>query len=367
MASYTKRLEQDVERWTGLGLVDRQTGQALLADARANERRALSFGSVLMIMAALLFSAAILLLVAANWEAMPRLARVGMLFFVIAAGYVGGALLKNSGHGAVAEGVWLVAATAFGGAIALIGQMYHLSGDEEAALLTWCAGTAVAAAALRSGPLTVGAVAIASAWMATRGLDFWGRGDVPVLYPLLAAALWLVSLWTGSAAARHLILLSLIAYAVLLSDRVGIPAIGIALAFISALAFAAAMGAPDQTERLTRLNGRLPLHALIGFLTGAAMLQVERYDDPLMLVIIALIVFGAIAAVLLMAGRESRALRWIAYLGFFSELAFLYAATVGSMLGTAGLFLASGLVLGLVAILIIRIERRLGGGREAAT
>jgi uncharacterized membrane protein len=365
MASYTKRLERDVERWIGLGLIDGATAQALIADAKSHERRSLSFGSVLMMMAALLFCAAILLLVAANWEAMPRLARVGMLFAVIAAGYVGGAFLKMRGHGALAEGAWLIAASAFGGAIALIGQMYHLSGDEEAAILTWCAGTALAAAALRSGPLTVGATAIAVSWMVTEGFDIWGRGNLPLFYPVVALALWMVSLWTGSVAARHLILLSLIAYAVLLSDFSSITTIGVCLAVVSGLIFAASVLAAEQVERIVRLNGRLPLHGLIGFLVGAAMLQVEHADEAVLLIIIALVVFAAVAAAILMAGRESRALRWVAYLGFFCELAFLYVATIGTMLGTAGLFLASGLVLGLVAFIIIRIERRLGGGREA--
>lgn len=367
MANYTKRLKQDVERWIGLGLIDRPAGEALIADATFHERRSLSFGSVLMIMAALLFCAAILLVVAANWEAMPRLARVGMLFALIGAGYLGGALLKVRGHGALAEGAWLIAATAFGGAIALIGQMYHLSGDEEAAILTWCAGTALAAAALRSGPLTVGATAIAVSWMVTEGFDIWGRGDLPLLFPAVALALWTVSLWTGSVAARHLILLSLIAYAVLLADRVGIATVGVCLAAISGLIFAASVLAAEQVERIARLNGRLPLHALIGFLVGAAMLQLEHSADTVLLVTIALVVFAAVAAAILMAGRESRALRWVAYLGFFLELTFLYLVTIGTMLGTAGLFLASGLVLGLFAFVIIRIERRLGSGGEATT
>ena len=42
-----------------------------------------------------------------------------------------------------------------------------------------------------------------------------GGVKVPLAYPALALVLWLISLWTGSAAARHLIVLSLIAYAVL--------------------------------------------------------------------------------------------------------------------------------------------------------
>ena len=66
-----------ISRGGETGLIDRATADALLRDVEANERKSLSFGSILAIMAALLFGAAILILVAANWEAFPRLARVG--------------------------------------------------------------------------------------------------------------------------------------------------------------------------------------------------------------------------------------------------------------------------------------------------
>ena len=48
------------------------------------------------------------------------------------------------------------------------------------------------------------------------------------------------------------------------------------------------------------------------------------------------------------------------------ELAFVYTVTMGTMLGTAGLFFASGIVLGLVAFLIIRIEKRMNAAPAVA-
>src|SRR5690606_13344429 len=149
----------------------------------------LSFGSILAIMAALLLGAAILIFVASNWEAIPRVARVGALFAIIFAGYVGGAALKIADHAAIGEAVWLIAAAAFGGSIALIGQMYHLSGDEAQAILTWCAGTALAAAALRSGPLTMAAVALAAAWLFFLGVSFWRYSEFPHAFIVIAAVL----------------------------------------------------------------------------------------------------------------------------------------------------------------------------------
>ena len=362
MASYSSRVRADAARWVASGLIDGKTAEAILLDVEAHDRRSLSFGSILAIMAALLLGAAILVFVASNWEAIPRLARVGALFAIIFAGYVGGAALKLSDHAATGEAVWLVAAAAFGGSIALIGQMYHLSGDETQAVLTWCAGTAVAAAVLRSGPLTIGAVALAAAWLFLREFDFWRDTDFPYAFIAIAAVLWLVSYWTGSAASRHLILLSLVFYVALLgvehdSDLIGIAAV---LAAISAALFALAVVMPAEVERIVRLGGLLPVHGLIGFLTGMIMIQLELADeDGAGFAIAAALALAGIVASVMLAGRESRGLRWIAYVGFAVELCLVYGVMIQDMLGTAGFFLAAGVILGLLALAIIRIEKRM--------
>ena len=357
LMGYSKRLKIDVDRWVSRGLIDGTTAGALLADAEANDRRSISFGFILTMMAALLVCAAVLLVIASNWEAIPRPARVALLFALIAIGYVGGALLKLRGNGAAAEAAWLVAAAGFGGGIALIGQMYHLSGDENTAILTWCVGTAVAAAALRSMPLTIAAAGIAIAWFLLEWTDFFRPRDLPYFYPIVAAAIWVVSLWTRSIAARHLLLLSLIGYAAMLSDGNTLAATSV-LMLVSAALFALSVATPAPVDRLAQLDGRLPLHALIGFLVGAMILQLENTEDMALIIVVGIIVFAGIAAALIGAGRHSRALRWVAYFGFACELVFLYIQTIGSMLGTAGFFLAAGIVLGLLALLIIRVERR---------
>ena len=361
MASYASRLKQDIARWAEKGIVNESTAAALLQDAEANERRSFSFGFVLAIMAALLLGASILLLVAANWESIPRLVRVCGLFVILFGGYVGGAVFKRRGDEALAEALWLIAASSFGASIALIGQMYHFSGDADAALLTWCVGTILAAFLLRSGPLTVGAVAIAVAWMTLREVENWGAG-FSHLYLAIALLLWLVSCWTQSRAARHLILLSLSLYVGLLAVQYDVIGFATFLAMSSAALFALQVRIPREVERVVRLGNGFPAHCLFGFLVGLAMIQAELVDEGMFLAFGALATFGGIAAALYLAGRESRVLRWIAYVGFGLELCFVYAVTMGTMLGTAGLFLASGVLLGIIAIFIIRVERRIRTG-----
>jgi uncharacterized membrane protein len=362
MAAYSVRVKQDIARWVEQRLIPASLAETLSRDVEQHDRRSLSFGSVLAMMAALLVGAAILVLIAANWEAFPRLLRVGLLFATILAGYVGGAVLKTRGHGAIGEAFYVIAAAAFGASIALIGQMYHMSGDEADAIVTWCVATGVAALALRSNPLTIAAVALASGWLALRGMGYWTDSSFPHLFLALAALLWLVSYWTNSGPSRHLILTSVILYVALLIADGGSDVVLFAslLATGSAAFFALAVLQPGLVEKIVRLDGRFAVHCLIGFLVGIGMAEIELMDrDTSELVVLALIAFAGIAAAIVFTGRESRGLRWIAYVGFSLQLAFVYTVTMGTMLGTAGLFFASGVVLGLVAFLIIRIEKRM--------
>jgi len=134
-----------------------------------------------------------------------------------------------------------------------------------------------------------------------------------------------------------------------------------ALAAVSVALFAAAVLAPEPVEGIARLGGRLPLHALIGFLTGMAMIQFTFADETGTgggFAAASAVALAGIAAAVVLAGRESRGLRWIAYLGFAFELVVIYLVTMQSMLGTAGFFLTAAIILAILAFAIIRIERR---------
>lgn len=356
MAGYTDKISKDVARWTRDGLISADTAAALRHDIETHHGRGLSFGYVLAMMAALLFGAAVLIMVAANWESIPRLGRVGALFALIAGGYVGGAALKLRGNDAFGESAWLVAAAAFGGSIALIGQMYHLSGDEVQAILIWCVGTMVAAAALRSPLLTVAAVGLATVWMAYPVFEF--SIDIQHWFVALLAVLWGLSVWTGSVTARHAILLALLFYGMLVfidGESIGVL---VAMAVVSAGVLAAVVLRGDLVQRVTGLGAGLAIDALLGFLTAMFALQFQFIDEGHFVWLAALKIAG-IAAALVFAGRTSRGIRWLAYLGFAGEICLVYVATIGTMLGTAGFFLLAAVGLGLLAFVIIRIERRL--------
>lgn len=366
MASYENRVRADIERWTQTGLIDAATAGRLSDDIGRNAGRSISFGGVLGVMAAILLGASILLFIGANWDAIPRVVRVLGLFALIAASYIGGAWLKSRGQIAFGEALYLLGAAAFGGSIALIGQMYHFSGDETQAVLIWCFGTIVAAVGLRSPILTNAAVVLAVVWLCMRGFDWNGRERFPFEYLALGAAIWAISYWTKSAAARHLLLLSIFLFALLLGFHTSMTTVGIGLAILSALVFLAAHFAPIEVERFAQLGGPYPAHSLVGFLIGIGMVQVEVIDQFGPMLLTTLVAFAGIVAALLMRGRQSRLMRWIAYAAFTIELAFLYFVTLGTMIDTAGLFLFSGVALAAVAFFIMRIEKRLAAQGAAA-
>lgn len=371
MASYPTRVKRDIARWREAGLIDDRVAGSLSLDVERNNGAAVSLGAVLTMMAAALFSAAVLIFVAANWQDMPRLMRVGLLFALILSGYGGGAALKLSGREAAGEAAWLVAAAAFGASIALVAQIYHMSGDEAQAMLVWCAGTAFAALMLRSGPLTAGAVLVSGAWMLMQTSSGWLAGRPPLSWLVLAAALYALSFWTRSILARHLALLGLYLFTALtyFADESSLAA-PVALALAAALLFAFERLRPADARRISGLGHGLAVQALAGFLTGTGLVQVALVDKP-GFVWPTILALGGIVAALLLAGRDSRSLRWFAYAAFAFQLCFLYLAMFGSMIGTAGFFLLAGLTLSVLAWLLSRVERRIAaagpaGGEGAA-
>lgn len=362
MASYLSKIKLDISRWREAGLIDEKTARALSLDAERNSGGSVSFGSVLAMMAAALFAAAVLIFIAANWEAFPRLARVGMLFSLILAGYVGGAALKLSGREAAGEGAFVVAAAGFGASIALIAQIYHMSGDEAEAVFVWGAGTALAAAILRSGALTAGAALLAGAWMLMKASDGWTLAGLPLSYLAVVVVLYALSFWTRSVLARHLLLLSLYLFAFLFYWRDESSFIApILLVAAASATFVAGRLYPEQAQRLSGLGQGLPVQALAGFLAGIGTIQVALVEKP-DFVYPTVVAFAGIVAALLVAGRENRALRWFAYAAFAFNLCFLYVVMLGTMMDTAAFFLLAGLTLSVLAWLIARFERRIAAG-----
>ena len=151
--------------------------------------------SVIAIMGATLVGLGIITYVAANWSAIPPLARVALLVAVTAAIYAGGwALLARFGLRRTGAAVILAGALAYGAAIHLIAQIYHLPVNHPGLTAAWFLGVAPIAYIVRARSLLTLALILllaAAGFRAQRWSDGFG-GDTALL--LLPAALTLAAL-----------------------------------------------------------------------------------------------------------------------------------------------------------------------------
>lgn len=357
---YRGRLERDLKHWTAQGLIDAATAGSLLREYDSRES-AFSLGRVLMIIAALLVSAAVLLLVAANWEAIPRLVRLIGIVAVIWGAYLAGGLLILRGAERFAGAFLILGTLAFGGAIALVGQMYHLSGDAFQAALVWFAGAVVAAVLFRSG--AVAAVAgflafvVASAdWSQSTSVDntmlLW-------LMPLMAVLVILLVRYTGADRVRHLAYLLLVVWLAYLYGENETPATAITIAAFGAVAYLAAALPQSPLHALARSAGAAPaFYAYLVLLLGLLVLHSE-FDSVEQRLVVGIVTLGAAILGIALSGKENGAVRYLGYAAFAAETLYLASETIGSIIGTSGFFLVAGLVVALIAFAVITLERRL--------
>lgn len=366
--SFSISVERLIERWQRDGLIDAETASKLNADL---EKRAsvFSLGSVLATLGGLLLGAAVIMLVAANWQEMPRLMRIGLIFVLIWASYLGGAWRQARGDKLFPPVCYIVGAASFGAGLALVGQMYHLSGDIHSAAIYWSVGVLISAFLLRAPVLAAFGAAVACFYLSTYVFDTSSYDDLTYRWvgPLLLAFGAAAALFTHSRHAAHLWAMFAIGWALLIyaereSNTVLVLMLIVGIGLILADGFAHA-----TMQRLTRFAHPLAAYGLLLALLSLVTLQLNQMfsyssisagldRDIVYSIFILALAIGAIAV----AGRNNGGLRSIAYAAFSIQVLYLAFETVGTMIGTSGFFLTAGILVLLLAAFVRRMENRFG-------
>lgn len=172
----TEWLRSELPALQRQGVIDAATAERIrlhYADAAAvagdaNTRR--GWGSLIaVVLAAVLIGLGVLLLVAHNWDALSRPVRLALSFAPLLLGQVAcGALLwRDRGQPAWNEAAAVFTLAGVAAALALVGQMFHFSGDLHRYLLT-CALLALPLVyALNASLLAVLTAALFSGWAVT--------------------------------------------------------------------------------------------------------------------------------------------------------------------------------------------------------
>lgn len=170
MASYKARLEKDLDGWIAAGLVPAGNREAMLNSVA--EGRRIEASAALAVIGALLLGAAAIAFVAANWGAIPRLPRFGLILLLFA-GVIGAAgwAARGGGRPLLTNTLLAVAALVYAAAIGLTGQIFDIAGDPQRALRS--AGLAAGLLALAGRSSAAGVVSLALLGLG----EFAGRFD----------------------------------------------------------------------------------------------------------------------------------------------------------------------------------------------
>lgn len=354
---------QDIQRWIDKGLIDAAKA-AQLKDEISSNNGGFGLGGILSILGAVLIGSALLTLIASNWESFPRIGRVVLVFAAIALGYMIGAWREIKGDTVFAQVFYLVSAIAFGGGIALIGQMYHLSGDAASAALVWTLGTLSGAILLRSFALSqmsgvIGLFYVSSAFSE----QSWHSGSYLWVGLLIAVIVAIVSRWNNSRAGLHTaawMLLALCAFYRFSSDSFSrVQPIDMLFAFGGAALFFAMAFWESTLERITNFAQPLLAYTLALSFSAFAVIQVFDSYQAGSVAIYGLIVIAISVAALMLKGQDHRNVRVLCYCAFGAEILYLASVTIGSLLGTSAFFLVAGVIVLIIAYLVVRIEKQI--------
>lgn len=358
---YRGRLKRDLDDWVGRGMIDVATAERLLADVDRRGAR-FSIGSVLSMFAAVLIAASLLMLIAANWELIPRLVKVVGIIALIWIFHIAALIARSQDANRLAAGSLVLGAAAFGGAIALIGQAYHLSGDTFSAMFLWFVMTAISAALFRSGALAIMTGALSLATFAggfeSFGWDVTSHGLWAWWPPAGAAAIFGLAYWTGANRAKHFgyILLVVWIWWMTILDRSEVYAFAVAVAGTIVFLALTLPGSPLAALH-RRLGASGSFYALMMALSGFAYFQGSALEAVTIAALGVMVLALSIAAIAL-DGRDNGAVRFLAYGAFAAEILYLSYETIDSILGTSAFFLLSGLVVAVLAFVVIRLEKR---------
>lgn len=352
-----RQLERDLARWSDQGWVTAD-GRREIGRELSQTRRGPGLAGALGVLGVVLLGFAAMSFVAANWQEMPRLARLAIIFGGLVGAYAGAAFLLARGMDAFAHAAILLGVAVFGAGIMLIAQMYHIEGHPPGAVLVWALGGLGAGVVLRSNPALAAATILFAIWsvweMTLSGSVHW-----PLLLAAaaLAGAFLLQRWWPGA----HLVGLLVSGWTVLLGHLLDG---GNRHEIVLLIGLAVAVAAGLLIRRPVRRGGSDSLGVMIlgyGMTTAFsglfAMQFIEKTGASTLILLAAVTIALLIGAIYLGLSTGERAIAWLGYTGFSIEILAIYFKTVGTLLGSSLFFLVAGLIVMALAAFAWRLHR----------
>ncbi|WP_420409508.1 DUF2157 domain-containing protein [Hoeflea sp.] len=365
-----KYIAREIEQWTKGGLLEPGQGERLLADHDARHK-GFSLSGVLAVLAAVLFGAAVVALVASNWELIARPFRVFLVAALICLSLAVAVLSRRKNAPWMMEASLVAGILSYGAGLALISQMYHISGDETGFMLTWATAALVVSLAFSSGlaAIAAGLLGLGLLWAQ---IDVFGSGSVNTVEGRAITITLLVALVSGIAALRsrstvagHLVVILLICW--LLWAAHGLLGIEpkIILPVMGSAALAVGWWPPAALGGFVEKHGWVTSYGTVLLLSGLALLQLDLSNPSLLVeMIMAAVILLVSVLLLVLSGGLSPLVRRLAYFAFAAETLYVVSETLGSLIGSSGFLFVGGLVLAVIAFIVMKIEKRIKADGE---
>jgi uncharacterized membrane protein len=353
MSRYARRVERDLARWREAGWVTAEGETEIRRDV-ARQTSAIELAPVLGILGAVLIAFGAMSFVAANWDEMPRLLRLALIFGGLFGAYGVAGFLFERQHAAFAHAAILVGVALFGAGIMLIAQMYHIDGHPPGAILTWALGALLAGVVLKSNPALALAMLLMGLWSAWEmSISDQVHWAFLIGWGLVTAAL----LWRGWKPGLHLaaVVLSLwiIYLGYLLADGHAVVVV------IGLVLMGAGLVSPAAPAPLRPWGPPAVAYGMTIAFAGLYALQFIGSTGLGLLILLAVLTLALVLSGVGIGFRTGNAtMLWLGYAGFSIEVLGLYFKTVGSLLGSSLFFLSAGVIVIVLAAAAYRLHAR---------
>lgn len=362
MFGYRRKLKRDLDLWQEKGWVEAGNADKILKELDA---RGLGLGlaPILAILAAILLCFAAMTFVAANWQDMSKLMRLGLLFSVLWAAYGLAWTFRERDMPIFEEGAILLGTGLFGANIMLIAQMYHMEGHPPNAVLLWALGATLAAVLLGARATLALAIILFTLW-STMESEISRELHWPYLLPW--AGLLFVARQFEWRPALHLLAVGFVIWVI---TQIFVLKFDHEFAIITALGLALCAAAYFGEDWINRhLEFARPLFCygmVIAFIGAFGWQFIERQDLATIVLLAALTLLAILGVIYFGVSRNDNVVLWLGYAGFSIELLALYFETLGTLLDTSLFFLIAGLIVSGLAYFAWRLHQVQNTGEGA--
>lgn len=136
---FNQRLKRELPRWVEAGWVEPENAERILEQAAAGSQR-YSLPMMFGLLGAILLGVGIITFFAANWQAIPKVFKLLLLFGSMWAAFIASGWAREQERGWLCESMLLLGVLLFGANIMLIAQIYHIDAHYPDGILMWSLG-----------------------------------------------------------------------------------------------------------------------------------------------------------------------------------------------------------------------------------